>query len=126
MKAKLAYTGIRVKDLDKSIEFYTKLLDMTLKGRSKIEATKGEVASLVSQDGGHELELNYYPEGNKFATEYVAGEGLDHLAFQVEDLDEAASEFSKAGYPVELELKGASSRWFYVKDPNDIFIEIFA
>ena len=51
MKARLIYTGIRVKDLEKSLEFYTKLLGMKVTGRTKVEATKGETVGLVSEDG---------------------------------------------------------------------------
>jgi len=48
MKAKLIYTGIRVKDLERSLEFYTKLLGMKVTGRTRVEATKGETVGLVS------------------------------------------------------------------------------
>jgi len=125
LKAKLIYTGIRVKDLDKSIEFYTEILGMKLTGRSKIEATGGETAGLVSEDGGHLLELNYYPKGSKFQTTYAPGEGLDHLAFQVEDLKKALAEAERAGYPAVLDMKTKTSRWTYIKDPNGIYIELF-
>lgn len=126
MKAKLFYTGIRVKDLEKSIAFYTQVLGMKVTGRSKQEQTKGETVGLVSEDGGHSIELNYYGKGSKYATEYVVGEGLDHLAFHVEDLDKFAAEAKKAGHPVVLEMKTEGSRWAYIQDPNGIFIEIFA
>ena len=42
MAAKFTYVGIRVKDLEKSIDFYTKLLGMTVKGRGRIEQSKSE------------------------------------------------------------------------------------
>jgi lactoylglutathione lyase len=126
MNPKFTYTGIRVKDLDKSIEFYTKLLGMKLKGRSKIEPTNGEVAGLISEEGGPEIELNYYEPGSKFATEYSPGEGLDHLAFQVEDLGKFSEQAKKAGFPVVLEIKGKTSKWAYIQDPNGIHIEIFS
>jgi lactoylglutathione lyase len=126
MKAKLTYTGMRVKDLDKSVEFYAKLLGMKEVGRSKIEATGGEVVNLVSEDGGHSIELNYYPPGSKFYSNYTVGEGLDHLAFQVEDLDGALEEAAKAGHPAVLDMKTKSSRWAYIEDPNGIYIELFA
>ena len=77
MKAKLIYTGIRVKDMDKSIEFYTKILGMKVTGRTKIDSTKGETVGLVSEQGGHLLELNYYGKGSNFDTKYGVGEGLD-------------------------------------------------
>lgn len=126
MKAKLTYTGIRVKDIDRSVEFYTKLLGMKEVGRSKIEAAGGEVVNLVSEDDGHMIELNYYPPGSKFSATYVVGEGLDHIAFQVEDLDRALEEAAKAGYPTVLDMKGKTSRWAYIEDPNGIYIELFA
>lgn len=125
MKAKLIYTGIRVKDLDKSIDFYTKLLGMKVTGRTKIEATKGETVGLVSEDGGHLLELNYYVRGSDYDTKYGAGDALDHLAFQVDDLKRAVAEAEKAGYPVVLDMKTKTSRWTYIKDPNGIYIELF-
>jgi len=127
MKAKLTYTGIRVKDLQRSIEFYTKILGMKETGSSKIEGSKGEVAGLVSEDGGHSIELNYYEEGSKFNTKYSSGEALDHIAFQVDDLDKALSEAAKAGYPTVLDMKSKTgSRWAYIEDPNGIWIELFA
>jgi len=60
VKSKFTYVGIRVKDMQKSIDFYTKLLGMTVTGRNKFEQTKGEVVSLESEKGGFSLELNYY------------------------------------------------------------------
>ncbi len=114
-----------MKDLEKSIEFYTKVLGMKVTGRNKIEASKGEVVGLVSEEGGHLLELNYYGEGSEFDTKYSVGEGLDHLAFQVDDLKKAIAEAQKAGYPVVLDMKTKTSRWTYIKDPNGIYIELF-
>ena len=126
MKTKFRYVGIRVKDLDASIAFYTKVLGMKLRERDKIDATKGEAAFLETEEGGFVLELNYYEKGSRFATAYTVGEGLDHLAFQVEDLDKALAEAKKAGYPVVSSIKTATSRWAYIEDPNGIWIELFA
>lgn len=126
MKAKFTYTGIRVKDLDASVAFYTKVLGMKDLGRSEVAATGGKSASLASEGGGFVLELNYYPKGSRFATEYVVGEGLDHLAFQVEDIDKGLEEAKKAGHPVVFDMKTPTSRWAYVQDPNGIWIELFA
>src|SRR5437667_12814226 len=126
MKTKFTYTGIRVKDLDASVAFYTKVLGMKDLGRSTVDETKGRSASLATEEGGFVLELNYYEKGSRFATDYVVGEELDHLAFQVEDLDKALPEAKRAGHPVVLDMKTATSRWAYVEDPNGIWIELFA
>ncbi len=99
---------------------------MKVTGRSKVEQTKGETVCLVSEEGGHSLELNYYGKGSNFATDYAVGEGLDHIAFQVEDIDKFAAEAAKTGHPLVLDMKTQTSRWAYIQDPNGIFIEIFA
>ncbi len=126
MKAKLTYTGIRVKDLEASVKFYTGVLGMKELDRTTIEGAKGIAVNLVSEDGGHPLELNYYERGSPFDTNYDAGEGLDHLAFRVENLDAALAEAKRAGHPVVKEMKTATSRWAYIEDPNGIWIELFA
>jgi lactoylglutathione lyase len=126
MKAKFTYTGIRVTNLQKSIDFYTKLLGMKIAGRGKIEQTKGETVALQTEEGGFILELNYYEKDSPYNTPYVAGEGLDHLAFKVENLDKALEETRKAGHRVILEMKANSSRWAYIEDPDGNWIELFA
>lgn len=126
MKTKFAYTGIRVKDLEKSLDFYTRILGMKVVSRTKIEQAKGEVVNLATEEHGQVLELNYYEKTSKFNMDYQVGEGIDHLAFQVDDLDKATIEASKAGFPVILDMKTASSRWVYILDPNGIYIELFA
>jgi len=125
MKANFTYVGIRVKDLEKSAEFYTKLLGMKIKGRSRIEQTKGAIVNLESEEGGFILELNYYDRDSPYYSEYVVGEELDHLAFKVDDLDKALQEARSSGYKVVLEMKSDRSRWAYIEDPNGIWIEVF-
>jgi lactoylglutathione lyase len=125
MKAKFTYVGIRVTNLQKSIDFYTKLLGMNVTGRSKIEQTKGEVVGLESEKGGFALELNFYEDASPYNFKYVVGEGLDHLAFKVDDLDKALEEAKRNGYKVILQIKADGNRWAYVEDPDGIWIELF-
>lgn len=125
MKSKFTYTGIRVTDLQRSIDFYTKILGMNLIDRSKIEQTKGETAVLQSEKGGPVLELNCYREGSPYNTKYSVGEGLDHLAFKVDDLDKALEEARKAGHKTVLKLQQDSGRWAYIEDPDGIWLELF-
>jgi len=125
MKTKFTYVGIRVKDLQKSIDFYTKLLGMKVAGRGKVEKTKGETVALTSQEGGFVLELNYYEKGSPYNTKYAVGEGLDHLAFGVDDLDKALQEAKSAGHRTTLDMNVEGSRWAYIEDPNGIWIELF-
>ena len=125
MKAKFTYVGIRVTNLQKSIDFYTKLLGMKVINRGKIEQTKGENVVLQSEKGAPILELNYYEENSPYNTKYTVGEGLDHLAFKVDDLDKALEEARLAGYRTILEMKADAGRWAYIEDPDGIWIEVF-
>ncbi len=125
MKPKFTYVGIRVTNLQRSIDFYTKILGMKVAGRGKVEQTKGETVSLESEKGGLILELNYYKEKSPHNTKYTVGEGLDHLAFKVDNLDKALKEAKSAGHPTILEMKADGSRWAYIEDPDGIWIELF-
>jgi lactoylglutathione lyase len=123
VKNTFLYVGIRVKDIAESVEFYTKVLGMKETGRSRIEQTKGDVAGLESSDGKLVLELNHYDPESPYNEEFTTGEGLDHLAFGVEDIDAALKEAEKAGYPMISEVKTKTGRWAYIENPNGIWIE---
>ncbi len=126
MKTKFTYAGIRVKNLEESVHFYTQVLGMKETGRGNVEATGGQTVGLATEDGGFSLELNYYAPGTKYDTKYTSGDGLDHLAFQVDNLEAAIKEAAKAGHPLTLDMKTTTSRWVYIQDPNGIWIELFS
>jgi lactoylglutathione lyase len=125
MKVSFAYTGIRVKDLETSVKFYTNVLGMKEVDRFTQPATKGTVVILVMEGSGHLLELNHYPEGSRFDTPFEVGEDLDHLGFETTDLDRVLAEAKNAGYPPVLEMQDPAHRWAYVQDPNGIWIEFY-
>ncbi len=125
------YTGIRVKNLDESVAFYTQVMGMRLLDRAKIDATKGEVASLQSPGSAQILELNYYEEGSPYFVPYEAGEGLDHLAFKVHDVGAVVEDLRDRGVHIAVEpfvergADGTTATLAYAKDPNGIWIELF-
>lgn len=125
MHVGFSYTGIRVKDLEASVRFYTGVLGMREVERFTQPATKGTVVLLAMEGSGHLLELNHYPKGSRFDTAYEPGEGLDHLGFETRDLDGVLAEAKEAGYPAVLELNDPAHRWAYIRDPDGIWIEFF-
>jgi lactoylglutathione lyase len=125
MKAQFKYVGIRVTDLERSISFYTKVLGMQVTGRAKIKETQGETVGLRSEKDGFTLELNYYGRGSPYNTKFSAGEGLDHLAFQVDNLGKALEDARLAGFETLLEIEAEGGRWAYIKDPDGNWIELF-
>jgi methylmalonyl-CoA/ethylmalonyl-CoA epimerase len=124
MEAKFAYVGIRVMNLQKSIDFYTQVLGMKVTGRRKVEQTKGETVGLQSENG-FTLELNFHDKDSPYNTKHVVGEGLDHLAFKVDNLDKALKEAQSAGYRTVLKIKADDGPWAYIADPAGIWIELF-
>ena len=125
MKSKFTYVGIRVTNLQRSIDFYTRVLGMKVTGRGKVDQTKGETVGLQSEKDGFLLELNYYEENSPYNTRYTVGEGLDHLAFKVDDLDKALEEARSAGHRTVLKMKADGGQWAYIEDPDGIWIELF-
>jgi catechol 2,3-dioxygenase-like lactoylglutathione lyase family enzyme len=95
---------------------------MKVFGRQKISETKGEVVYLKTEGSHQLLELNFY-EGDK---PYKKGDEMDHLAFEVKDLDLALAFLARHGVKRVYEIvKSKKSRWTYVTDPDGIWIELF-
>ncbi len=78
MRFEFEDTGLRVRDLDAAIDFFTKVLGMKLEARLKADWTKGEFANLYSADGKHKLELNWYAPDSPVAGPFREGDELDH------------------------------------------------
>ena len=57
MKAGFAHTGIRVRDPEKAVELFTKLLGMNVQGRVHAPWSKREFVNLSTPDEKHWLEL---------------------------------------------------------------------
>src|SRR2546425_10556499 len=114
--------------MDESLRFYTGVLGMgVVDKRQRTPPTKGEVVTLRSPGGDQLLELNWYAEGSRFGLPYVNGEELDHLAFDVDDLDGAIAELSRKGVEVVIrpgEIGGG--RGGFVKEPHGIWVEVGA
>jgi len=123
MKFRFHYTGIRVKDLKESLDFYTKVLGMRVVGKGTMPHG-GMFVHLRGKGSKQTLELNWYPHGSKFYTEYVNGEELDHLAFVVKDKEKAFKELVKKGAKVAVGPKDSKGTELYVEDPNGIWLEI--
>ena len=114
--------------MDESLRFYTEVLGMVIvEPLQKTTPTKGSVVTLKSANSEQLLELNHYEEGSPFNSPYVNGEDLDHIAFDVEDLEATMKELKQKGIEVVVEPYkiGREIGWkeAYVKDPNGIWIE---
>jgi lactoylglutathione lyase len=123
LKFRFYYAGIRVRNLKRSIDFYTKTIGMKVVNKGTMPHG-GKYVQLRDKDSKQTLELNWYPLGSRFYSEYTRGEEMDHLAFVVKDIDKACRELLAKGATSavsHLESKGTE---VYVKDPDGIWIEL--
>lgn len=102
MRFEFAYTGLRVRNLDAAIDFFTHVLGMKLEARVKADWNKGEFANLRTPDGKHKLELSWYAADSPVAGPFREGDELDHLGFAVDDFGAALRRLEAAGYKAAL------------------------
>lgn len=120
---KFLHVMIRVKDVDKSLEFYTKLFDMNLVRTIKLEDCV--LYFLSDEDGQTQIELtaNFeVPEGG-----YKNGDAFGHFAFGVESMDEFTKKLHSLGCEYLYEpfyMHEAGSKIAFIKDPDNNEIEI--
>lgn len=121
---RLLHTMLRVGNLERSIEFYTKVLGMELL-RQK-DYPKGEFTLAFLGYGNEEentvLELTY----NWGVESYDLGGGYGHIAIEVPDVYQAAEDVKKAGGKVIREagpMNAGSTIIAFVEDPDGYQIE---
>ena len=95
MVKKLLHTRYRVSDLEKTIDFYTKVLGLEEVRRS--QSGRGSQLVFLKAPGSEELiEICKFDESGPVQV----GPDLTHLAFEVDDIAEFAKHSSALGYPL--------------------------
>ena len=120
---KFLHTSITVRQMEESLAFYTEVLGLEFERRRTIPENKAEIAFVKDPVSGARIELTWW-EGK---TSIEAGEQLDHLAFEVPELDRFLLKVRQKGVRVAKEpyrLSGGSSRIAFILDPNDVWIEL--
>jgi catechol 2,3-dioxygenase-like lactoylglutathione lyase family enzyme len=98
-----AWLGLRVTNFEKSIDFYTSLLD--LEELKRVE--EPQYASILFRDrrSGLRFELNWYSDTSPFRTPYVPDAGPDHLEIEVPNVSEVVDRLRAKGIkPVTKQL----------------------
>ena len=122
----LRYFGLRVTNLERSLDFHTELLGLGVRRRGKMY--HGGKRVLLGDPRTHQrLELNWYPEDSPYVNKYEPGESLDHIGFAVSNPASTFKELIKAGVEPALAPgdKNGVRGVYYVKDPDENWIEFF-
>ena len=122
---RLLHTMIRVGNLDRSIDFYTKVLGMKLLRRKDYSEGKFTLAFLGYGDESKEaaLELTY----NWGVESYEIGTGYGHLAIEVADAKTFCNQVRLNGGKVIREagpMKGGTHVIAFLSDPDGYYIEL--
>ena len=117
------YVVINVKDADKALDFYSKLLDLNLVRTKK--SGNHLLYFLCDQDGQTQIELKTYFSDSDNSLEKENNYG--HFIFGVDSMAEFGQRLHSMGYEYDKEpvfVDDINSIVAYIKDPDGNDIEI--
>jgi len=122
---RLLHTMLRVGDLQRSIDFYTKVLGMKLLRTSENAEYKYTLAFVgYGNNPDHaELELTY----NWGTESYEIGTAYGHIALSTEDIYATCDQVRAAGGNISREpgpVKGGSTVIAFITDPDGYKVEL--
>ena len=125
-KFKYLHTMIRVMDLEKSIEFYTKFFNMKLIRKKDFPGGKFSLAFLGygSEVNNTVLELTYNWDQKEV---YAKGNAWGHIALGVEGIYTLCADLEKDGVLVTRKpgpMKHGTTLIAFIKDPDGYSIEL--
>ncbi|MDF2415245.1 MAG: lactoylglutathione lyase [Aeromonas popoffii] len=124
---RILHTMLRVGDLQRSIDFYTRVLGMKLLRKSENSEYKYTLAFVGYGDEKDEsvIELTY----NWGVSEYELGSAYGHIALEADDIYGTCDALRAAGAKITREpgpVKGGKTVIAFVEDPDGYKIELIA
>ena len=128
MIEKIDHIGIAVKDLEKACDAFSQL-NIKVSGKELVEEQKVKVAFLPVGDSELELLESTSPDGPIARFIEKKGEGIQHIAFKVNNLEKMLEELKKEGVRLIDEKPrygagGAKIAFLHPKSTNGILIEL--
>jgi catechol-2,3-dioxygenase len=121
--ARLSHLGLPVRDLERMLEFYAKVLGLTVSDRG-ISPRRGQEMAFLTGDPEvhHQLALVAAD------AEDDAGRRVDHLAFEVASLADLRAVRDRAvAEGAAIRTSNHGNAWaIYFTDPEGIAVEVFA
>ncbi|EGU48489.1 lactoylglutathione lyase [Vibrio ichthyoenteri ATCC 700023] len=122
---KFLHTMIRVTNLEKSIEFYTQVLGMSVLDRMDNTEYRYTLVFVgyPDQSDATTIELTH----NWDTDQYQLGDAFGHLALGCEDLYATCDQIRQLGGNITREpgpLKGGETHIAFIKDPDGYAIEL--
>jgi len=129
MVEKIDHIGIAVKSIKKTSELLSNILGLKVTGEEIVEEQKVKVAFLPLGDSELELLESTSPESPIARFIEKKGEGIQHIAFRVDNLEKALEKLKKEGVRLIDEKPrygagGAKIAFLHPKSTNGILIEL--
>lgn len=129
MISKIDHIGIAVKDIQEALKLYEGILGLKSVEFEKVAEQKVKVAFLPTGDSEIELLESTEPDGPIAKFIEVKGEGIQHIAFRVEDIEESLAKLKASGIRLIDEVPrrgagGARIAFLHPKASNGTLIEI--
>jgi lactoylglutathione lyase len=122
------HTSIRTSNMDKSIDFYTRLMGLSLLSRREIPQNNAEIAFLQDESGkGAKLELTFYRKQSKFIQADYEDRLFDHIAFEVRNMEQTIATMRKERITITDEpyrLGPTGPLIAFIEDPDGTLIEL--
>ncbi len=129
MVNKVDHIGIAVSNLDEAIKLYSDVLGLELHGTEEVSEQKVKVAFLPVGDTEVELLESTSPDGPIAKFIEAKGQGIQHIAFRVDDIEAALAEMKEKGLRLIDEKPrygagGARIAFLHPKSTNGVLIEL--
>jgi len=129
MTEKLDHIGIAVENLEQSMAFYKDVLGLELHGTETVEEQKVKVAFFPVGDTEIELLESTDPEGPIAKFIAAKGQGVQHLAFRVRDIEKVLADLKARGIRLIDEKPrygagGAKIAFLHPKATNGVLVEL--
>jgi len=123
------HVGIAVKNLDEMVKFYTETLGLKANGTETVEEQKVTVAFMPVGDSELELLESTTDDGPIARFIEKNGEGVQHIALRVDDIDAALAELQEKGVRLIDETPrygagGARIAFLHPKSTHGVLVEL--
>ena len=125
----LEHIGIAVKDIEQAIDSYSRLLNTSCYKTEVVESQQVTTAFFKLKE--QKIELLAATSAESLIARFIekSGEGLHHIAFEVEDIDAEMVRLEKEGFtPLQkAPFKGADNKrvaFFHPKDTHGVLVEL--
>ena len=126
---KIDHIGIAVNAIDDSKNFWSDVLGLALEGTETVEEQKVTTAFLPVGDSEVELLESTAPDGPVARYIEKKGQGIQHIAFRVEDIDACLTELKEKGVQLidqvpRIGAGGARIAFLHPKATNGVLVEL--